>query len=71
MPATRAMNSLEPCDSCPFPRALPGYMTLPSDPLTVYKCLDQVDCPGASGGAVSACGPFREEEEVACGLCKE
>eukprot|EP00971_Amphidinium_carterae_P296615 5892321-Amphidinium_carterae.1 len=46
-------------------------MTLPSDPLTVYKCLDEVDCPGASGGAVSACGPFREEAEVACGLCKE
>eukprot|EP00971_Amphidinium_carterae_P144225 2858195-Amphidinium_carterae.1 len=59
------------CSSCTFPQALPAYMSLPEEPLIVYKCISTEACPGGSRAAVSSCGPFRAVDAIACALCTE
>eukprot|EP00971_Amphidinium_carterae_P349458 6491026-Amphidinium_carterae.1 len=59
------------CSSCTFPQALPAHMSLPEEPLIVYKCSSTEACPGGSREAVSSCGPFRAPDAIACGLCTE
>mmetsp|Transcript_7930 Transcript_7930/g.17576 ORF Transcript_7930/g.17576 Transcript_7930/m.17576 type:complete len:1446 (+) Transcript_7930:112-4449(+) len=44
-----------------------GHMTRPSEPLTVYKCLNNDVCPGGGPGS---CSIRREVESVACGECE-
>mmetsp|Transcript_57727 Transcript_57727/g.137381 ORF Transcript_57727/g.137381 Transcript_57727/m.137381 type:complete len:1425 (+) Transcript_57727:75-4349(+) len=52
------------------PRTLEGYMSLPEDPLRIYKCASPEACPGAPPGLVSKCGVNRPVDEVACGVCQ-
>lgn len=46
----------------------PGYMVLSSDPRKVYRCLDEVACPGAL--KPGECGEGRQRDVVACSLCE-
>jgi len=49
-----------------YPRLREGYMSKPSNPLTVYKCLRSSSCPG---GRVGTCATQRDSETIACAEC--
>mmetsp|Transcript_55619 Transcript_55619/g.130204 ORF Transcript_55619/g.130204 Transcript_55619/m.130204 type:complete len:1444 (+) Transcript_55619:60-4391(+) len=68
LPGRAASSS---CSSCTFPQALPSYMSLPEEPLIVYKCVSTEACPGGSREGVSSCGPYRAADAIACGLCTD
>lgn len=46
---------------------LPGYMTREANPLKVYRCASERECPGGGPGH---CGPLRDVSAVACGQCE-
>jgi hypothetical protein len=50
----------------PFPMVKEGFMTRPDDPLKVFRCIDQMQCPGGMPGSCSA---YRDGSQVACGRC--
>eukprot|EP00971_Amphidinium_carterae_P137563 2726249-Amphidinium_carterae.1 len=54
----------------PYPCAELGYMTLTSDPLVAYQCLER-DADICPGGAPGTCGPNRALDVIACGECSE
>jgi len=51
----------------PHPVTEPGFMTLPAEPLKVYYCIVEEDCPGGSPGQ---CAALRDANQVACGACE-
>ena len=50
--------------SCGSKEVQPGYMTLASDPLKVYRCAADEHCPG---GPPASCAARRDAASVACG----
>jgi len=43
-----------------------GYMTLSHEPLRVFRCAEEGQCPGGSPGS---CGTHRDGTAIACGRC--
>jgi len=49
-----------------YPKVAEGYMTLPWEPLVVYACKAEQQCPGGDPGT---CASHRDPTTVACGDC--